>query len=320
MKKLTGILLTVFFGFYAQVSGSTIVDRILVKVNDEIITQSELDVAIAEIRPQLEARYSGEELEAAFREVEEDLLNNLIEEKLIYQKAVELDFLSQLEKQVTAEIQSVMKNNNLKDTDELEMALARDGTSMREFREHVERHVAIRELAGAFIGSRINLLTPEIERYYKNNINDYTAPEEVTLSEIVISTADGVENARNRAEDIYRRLQQGESFATLASQFSQGLTANKGGDIGTYNLEKLNPTRVNVAGLAEGEVSQPLRLEDSYVIYRVDVRKEKSVKPLEEVRYQIMDILYQQKWGPEYDRWMTQLKEAAYIQIFPEVQ
>ncbi|HSW39248.1 MAG TPA: peptidyl-prolyl cis-trans isomerase [Acidobacteriota bacterium] len=320
MKRFTGVMIAVLAGFFAvHAGGSQIIDRILVKVNDEIITLSELNEALGNIRPQLEARFSGERLEQELRKAEEDLLNNLIEEKLIYQKAVELEFIAQIEPQVTAEIQRVIKENNLKDTDELETALARDGQSMKEFRDYIERHVAIRELTGAFVGSRIHLLTPEIERYYKNNIDQFTTPEEVTLSEIVISTSDGVENARSRAEDIYRRLQLGESFATLASQFSQGLTANKGGAIGTYLVQNLNPNRVNIAGLKEGEVSKPLRVEDSYVIYRVDVRKEKTVQPLEEVRSKIMQTLYNQKWGPEYDRWIEQLKEEAYIQVFPEV-
>ncbi len=56
------------------------------------------------------------------------------------------------------------------------------------------------------------------------------------------------------------------------------------------------------------------------MIYRVDARKAPVVRPLEEVKDEIRNKLYQEKRNPEYDRFIAQLREEAYIQIFPEME
>jgi peptidyl-prolyl cis-trans isomerase SurA len=319
MRKLfAGILVALFGGCFAS---AKTVDRIIAKVNDEIITQSELNREMAPIVKELASKYSGEQLDQAIQKAEKQTMDSLIEEKLIYQRAVELEYQAHADTQVTEYIQQLMKDNNLKDTDELEAALAREGKSLKEYREYVERRIVTQQLVNDFINSRISLLTPEIEKYYKNHLSDYTTPEEVTLSEIIIADTDAAPNAETRSNDIYRRLQQGESFTTLANQYSKGPTANTGGNIGTYLLEKLNPDTVKaIAKLKVGEVSQPQKSKEGFVIYRVDARKEAVVRPLEEVKDSIKQILYQQKRNPEYDRFITQLREEAYIQIFPEMK
>jgi peptidyl-prolyl cis-trans isomerase SurA len=319
MRKLfVGVLVTLFG--ICLVAAKT-VDRIIAKVNDEIVTQSELNREMAAIRKDLQAKYSGEQLEQAIQKAEKQAMDSLIEEKLIYQKAVELEYQAHADTQVTEYLQQIMKDNNFKDTDELEEALAREGKSLKEYREYLERRIVTQQLVNDFINARISLLTPEIEKYYKNHLTDYTTPEEVTLSEIIITDSDATPNAETRSKDLYLRLQQGESFTTLASQYSKGPTASTGGNIGSYLLAKLNPDTVKaIAKLKEGEVSQPQKSASGYVLYRLDSRKSSVVRPLEEVKDEIKGKLYQQKRNPEYDRFMTQLREDAYIQLFLEMK
>jgi len=171
------------------------------------------------------------------------------------------------------------------------------------------------------VGSRITLLTPEIEKFYKDHAAEYTVPEEVTLSEIVITGEADDKQAENRINEILRRLQQGEPFASLASQYSKGPTANKGGGIGTYILAKLHPdTVVTIANLKEGDISKPQKLKDGYAIYRIDSRKPATVRPLEEVRNEIRSRLWERKFNPELERYINQLREDAYVQYFSEIK
>ena len=114
---------------------------------------------------------------------------------------------------------------------------------------------------------------------------------------------------------------QGEAFATLASQYSKGPTASKGGGIGTYVTAKLNIEIARaIAQLKEGDVSTVLKTKEGFVIYRVDGRKAAAVTPLEEVKQEIQTRLYRQKFNPELQRFVAQLKEDAYIQIFAEAK
>ena len=318
MKKTVRSILVILF-VVSMVEART-VDRILAKINDEIITQSELSREMEPIRKEIMSKISGPQQEAELKKAEEQILNSLIESALIYQKAVEMEYNAQAEERVDSYIQELMKANNIRDTDELENALAQEGQSLKTYREQIERQIISSDLVNDFINSRINLLTPEIERYYQNHQADFTTPEEVTLSEIILD-ATNAEDAKGRADDIARRINEGESFAVLAGQYSKGTTAGKGGDIGTYIVDKLNPeTREVIANVRDGEISTPQKSNEGFIIYRVDARKPTEVKPLDEVRDTIKNILYQQKRMPEYDRFITQLKEDAYIQIFSEMQ
>jgi peptidyl-prolyl cis-trans isomerase SurA len=307
--------------FYFCCAEAKTVDRILAQVNDDIITMSDLNQEMAPYRQELSSKYSGEELEQALQKAEKQVLDTLVQKKLLYQKAMELGFSSDIESQVSAAIQKVIKDNNLADTEGLEKALEQQGMNLKDFREQYRKEIIVNSLVDYFVASRITLLTPEIEKYYKDHIAEFSSPEEVTLSTIEITFRGDAAEAENRVNDIYRRLQQGESFPTLASQYSNGATASKGGSIGTYLLSKLNADTVKaIAGLKDGEISKPQREKDSYVIYRIDSRKPSIVRPLDEVRNFIKNRLYEQKFNPELERYISQLKEDAYIQYYSEIK
>jgi parvulin-like peptidyl-prolyl isomerase len=205
--------------------------------------------------------------------------------------------------------------------DGLEKALENEGRSLRDFRETIRKQVITDSLVGQFVRSRIAIMSEEVEKYYKDHVSDFSTPEEVSLSEIIVAGGADDKEAENRANDLYSRMQQGESFAALASQYSQGPTANKGGGIGTNILAKWSPEIVAaIAGLKEGEISRPQKFKEGYVIYRVDSRKEVIIRPLDEVRNDIRQLLYDRKFEPEYRRFIAQLKEEAYIQDFSDTK
>jgi parvulin-like peptidyl-prolyl isomerase len=107
----------------------------------------------------------------------------------------------------------------------------------------------------------------------------------------------------------------------LASQYSKGPTAGKGGSIGSYVTGKLNDDIAKaVASVKEGDVTPVLKTADGFVIYKVDTRKVASRRPLEEVKPEIQRRLWDQKYAPELEKFVAQLKEDAYIQIFGEAK
>ncbi len=318
MKSLLWIISVLLFGSFAV--EAEIVDRILAKVNDDIITLSELNREMDMIRMELEAKYTGKQLEEAVQQYEKQLLDRLIEDKLLHQKAVEIGYDANVDStRITAAVEQLMKDNNIPNSDELDLRLSQQGMSMKDLRDQIRDQIMVNDLVGSFVGSRIALLTPEIEKYYKDHAEDYTTPEEVSLSEIIILSEGSDKEAERRAVDLYNRLQKGESFKTLASQYSKGPTANKGGSIGTYMVSKLkSQTMEAIKGLKESDISYPSKTDGGYVIYRIDSRKPKTVKPLEEVREEIKNRLYTSKFNPEYERFIAQLREEAYIQIYSE--
>ena len=319
MKNLTRVVFVVIMA--VGMTNAETVDRIIAKINDEIITLSELRREMEPYRREIMGKVPVTQLEQVLKETEERVLDSLIEAALIYQKAIELEYDAHVEEDVTSYIRQIMKENNFRDTEEFENALAQEGQSLISFRESIERQAVSEALVYEFINARISLLTPEIERYYQNHLADFSSLEEVTLSEIVLDATQGVSEAESLAFEIADRVRHGESFAILARQYSKGSTAGKGGEIGTYDVNKLNAEiRKMLVDVEEGHISAPQKTDEGIILYHVDARKPVVVKPLDEVRDEIRNILYQQKRNPEYERFIIQLKEDAFIQIFPEMQ
>ncbi len=300
---------------------SRTVDRIVAQVNDDIITLSDMNREMADVRQELATKYTGDQLDQEVKKAEKMVLDDLIRQKLLLQKATELGFGANVELQVTAAIENIRKQNNIKDMQEFERALAQQGMTMVGFRERLRRQIITESLVQEMVSSRITLLSQEIDKYYKDHAADYTNPEEVTLSEIMIPLEGDPAAAEAKAKEIHASLSKGESFAALATQYSKGPTASKGGNIGTYLTAKLNPAITNaIANLKDGEFTAVEKTADAFVIYRVDSRKAAVVRPLEEVRDEIRNNLWRQKFNPEFERFVAQLKDEAYIQIFGETK
>ena len=321
MKNALWTVLIILCGFCT--AEARIVDRIYAQVNDDIITLSDVNRRVAEIRRQLSTQYRGEKLEQAVQAEKEKVLDSLIQQKLLVQKAIELGIDADVEPKVSSEIQRIMKQYNIDTTEKFEEALEEQGSNLRDFREMIRNEIMADNIIQIFVRSRITLMTGEVEKYYKDHAYEFATPEEVSLSEIVITAQaeGGDEGARNRANDLYERLKNGESFSSLVSRYSKGATANTGGSIGSNQIEKWHPDIARaIKGLETGEVTEPQKTKEGYVIYRVDARKHSIVPPLEEVEDEIKNRMYMEKYLPELDRYVSRLKEEAYIQIYPETE
>lgn len=319
MKHAFWTVLIILFSFCN--TEAKIVDRIYAQVNDDIITLSDVNRRLDAIRRELATQMKGEQLEKAIRDAEGSVLDGLIEDKLLIQKAIELGVDADVEPNVSSQIQQIMKENNIDNRDDFERALEEQGTNYQDFHDLVQDQMMQNAIIDYFVRSRITLMKSDVEQYYKNHATDFATPEEISLSEITVTVAaEGSEAAaESRARDIYNRLKQGESFAELASRYSRGATASKGGSIGSNLLEKWHPDIVKaIAGLESGDITEPQKTSGGYVIYRVDSRKHSIVPPLEEVELQIKQLIYNERFEPELERYINRLKEEAYIQIYSE--
>jgi peptidyl-prolyl cis-trans isomerase SurA len=305
------------------VAEARVVDRIYAQVNEDIITLSDINRKMEGYRREYASRMSGEELEEALEGLKANILDTLIQEKLLVQKAIELGLDADVEPTVSSEIQRTMQEYNMETMEQFEDALENQGTNLRDFRELIRNQVMAVNIIEIFVRSRITLMTSEVEKYYKNHGTEYANPEEVALSEIIITaSAEGSRDAaEKRAWDLYERSKKGESFSSLASRYSKGASANNGGSIGNNLLEKWHPDIVKaISGLESGDVTEPQPTNGGFVIYRVDDRVPSVVPPLEDIRDQIKQKMYDDKFQPELQRFVTRLKEEAYIQIYSETE
>ena len=152
MKSLLWAIPIVLFAFFSAPAKT--VDRIVAQVNDDIITLSELNRETTEFRKDLESKYTGQQLAQWIQKAEQQSLDTLINEKLLYQKGEELGFNADVDSKVSAEVQRLVKEINFKDTEELEKYFEEAGRSLREYRESMKKQIIMRDLIYAFVDSR----------------------------------------------------------------------------------------------------------------------------------------------------------------------
>jgi hypothetical protein len=318
---LTLIVLSLFAPVWAQEEGPTVLDEIVAKVNFEIITLTDLKQTLADRRFELtQGSNDLAQTEKKFQAEKPGLLKTMIQNKLMLQKASEFGLDSGVEPDVVTYLEDWRKETGVPSLEILDQYLQQRGSSLQRFKEKIKSNLITQAVYENLIYPKITLLTAEVEAYYEDNEAEFAVPAKVELGEILflIEGKDRRE-VQAKAEQVLARLQKGDSFEELAKEFSEGPTASKGGQIGSFNRGTMNPALEDVAFTLEvGEISGIIESDFGFQIIKVLDRSEATLKPLSEVRPRITQILYQKKAVPEIERFLKQLIQDSYIYVSPK--
>lgn len=304
-----------------EAKGPRILDEIVAKVNNEIITLTDLNRSLRQLRLALEQDVQNrQELEREYERRRRGVLKTIIQNKIMIQRAEELGMTADIDLDVSAYLEEMRKEAGIPSLDVLDQYFRQRGSSLAEYRQNVKEQMITRALLQNLVYSKITLLTSEVEAYYKEHLDRFTVPAEVHLAEILFLT-EGKNKAevRRKAEEVSRRLKEGEDFEALAREYSDGPTASRGGDIGTFPRGSMNPALEQVVfDLPEGAVSAVIESDYGYQIVKVLHHKPATAKPMSDVRPQIAEALYQRKAEPEVQEFLKHLYEESYIYVAPK--
>ena len=300
-------------------AGAEIKEQIVAVVNDEIITYSELDKILSPIFEQYERIYSGAELFSMLQKARRDVLEQLTEEKLILAEAEKQSIREQMGDEFAKEVERSIAEIKSKfpSEDVFLKKLEREGMTLEEFRSKQEERTLVRAMLIKEISSKCHVSPGEVRDYYKNNSGEYGEKEKVHVSQIWIKNdPGGAEEAENKANEIFKKLEAGEPFADLAKKYSQGPYAGRGGEWGFISRGHWNSELEEAAfALEPGKHSGIVKSTLGYHIILLQERKPPSVKPLDEVYAEIESKLFQEKAARKRKEWISQLKSRAYISI-----
>ena len=298
-----------------------IIERILVKVNGEIITQSDLeDRQIAAIRARGVQPSTNAELFQLLEEVTPGVIGNLVEELLLIERGKELGY--QLSDDQFRDFLDNLKEENGIETDEefIELLDRQEGMSLDDFRRLTERQMLASQVQSIEILNRVAITDVEAREYYEAHIDEFTEPASVTLREIIIGMprtggllAD--QRARTRANGVMERLSEGEDFATVASEVSDAPSARNGGLIGPFQLNEIAETiQELIATLEVGGVSDLRRTPQGYQILLLEDLTDDTARPFEDVRNQISESVFNDRRQDEYAKYLDELRDEAIIE------
>jgi len=321
-RLLLVILLFSVFLLFSYWARGEVLEQIVAQVNNSIITLTQYNQEKDSIYKELQMRYKGEEFEEKYNRAKKMLLPHLIDELLLIQKAEEFGMAEDLELEANAYVEDMMKKNNIPNLDALKQEMARAGIQYSDYYSNLRKQILVSRLKGAMVRQKVKIMTDDIEKYYNDHIEKYTIPETVELEEIVMYTEDKEESEiRIKMEDVRRKLFQGKNFNELAKVDSDGPTAEKGGNIGSFPISSLSPIIAKaVAGLKEGQTSDIIHADFGFEIVRLVKRTMPQKRPLKDVRDEIEDQLFRGQINPILNNYVEELKEESYIFVFPEFQ
>lgn len=304
--------------------GKRVVEEIIVRVNNEIITSSELTRAKQALLRELTEECEGctqEQVHAKFIEREKDVLRDLIDNALLVQRAKEVGTIN-VEPDVVRRLDAIRQQNNFPDMETLEREVVRAGWVWEDFKNNIRNALLSERIIQREVGREMNFTREEVQKFYDENKEKFNRPETVVLEEIFVSTANRSEEEipglEQRAGLLLERVRRGEDFNELAKRYSDGSTAKDGGQLGVFQRGQLAPELEDVVfAMRRGEVTSVMPTRSGYLILRVAERFDQGLQPLEKVENEIANALYMQKLQPALRRYLTWLREEGYVMVRP---
>jgi len=251
-----------------------------------------------------------------------DLINVLINSKLLYQKAVESGF-KVTDEEVQTEFQKIAKT--FKDDAEMNAALAAQNTDRAALEKNLSETMVMSKFVEESVNKKVAVTQEELAKYYSSNPTEFHHPDLVRSSHILIrpagDTPEQDAKAKERAESLLARIKKGEDFARLAKENSVDASASQGGDIGLMSKEALDPDYAEAAFSLPVGGLKVAKSQFGYHVIKVTEKKDEGVSTLEEVKEGLTEFLKSQKAQEELNKFVTELRNKAKIEILiPSLQ
>lgn len=331
-KTLAALVLVALAGATGR---AEILEQVLVKVNGDIITKTELEARqVAAIRQRNRTQVTTNdlrndaELKKVLDEVTPQLIVDAVDELLVMQRGRELGY-KMGDDQFNQIVANIRKENKLEDEAQFEAALKQEGLTLAELRKSIERNMIMQRVQQVEVFGRIAITEDETRAYYNAHPTEFTTPSSITIRELTVDVPTEQQGAnaqaafsallddaaKAKAEALRKRALAGEDFAKLVEEASDSPSKANGGLIGPLNTEELNPqVRDLLAGMKVGGVSEPLRSQRGYQLLKLESRSEVKTLGYDEARDQIANKVFATKRQGEVEKYLKRLRAQAIIE------
>jgi peptidyl-prolyl cis-trans isomerase SurA len=308
-----------------------IIEQILVKVNGEIITKTELEQRqVSALRSRTQGKQLDPEslknddtLKKALADLTPQIIVNAVDELLLLQRGKELG-LKLGDDQFKAVVANIRKEQNLTDDAKFAQALAQEGMTMDDLRKQLERQMLIEQVQRQEVGSKLSITEEEARQYYAKHPEEFTESASVTLREIFIEVptdaGGGVnvakdDEAKKQIEDIRARALKAEDFTKLVAEVSTSPSKANGGLIGPFSHADMSPQLLAlVEKMKAGDITQPIRTPKGYQLFKLETMKAQAVQPFDSVRDLIADKVAGARTQVEMRKFLGRLRAQAIIE------
>lgn len=286
-------------------------------VNGEKIPQEELNHKLTLIKQR--AASAGQQLdEQRLANLKEDIVNNMVEKELLYQKSQDLGITVDTE---TIDSQMQQFKQQFPDENQYKEQLSALGYTEELLRGEIEKNMAIQQLIEQEIAANVSISDEELKAYYEENPDQFETPEQVKARHILIKTDEEADEAEKQAakekiQEIAKRLDNGEKFSEVAKEESECPSSERGGDLGYFSQgQMVKPFEEAAFSLAVGDVSDIVETRFGYHLIKAEDKKAADKKSFDEVKENLKEQLEQQKIKGKLPSYVENLKEDSDIDI-----
>jgi peptidyl-prolyl cis-trans isomerase SurA len=307
---------------WAQAKG-TVVEEIVARVNNEIITLSDYQKADQALQEEVAQSCQGctpDKVQTEYKEQQKDLLRGLIDQALLVERAKDMDIT--VDTELIKTLDEIRKQNNLPTMEDLEKAVESSGMGWEDYKTQQRNKLLTQEVVRREVSGRMDIGPEQVREFYEAHKTEFDLPEQVVLAEIFLSTAgrsgEEVAAVRTKADDLHSRLEKGQDFTQLATRYSEGSTAKDGGNIGTFQRGQLDKALEDaVFALNKGQVTDVIETKTGFEIFKVVDHFQAGLQPLTKVQEQIQNKLYMEKMEPAMRDYLAELREESYVMVKP---
>jgi peptidyl-prolyl cis-trans isomerase SurA len=298
---------------------TAVVEEIVAKVNNRIVTASEFDERQKALFSQISQEHPGPGLSEELQEAQEVLLANIITEALLLERATAIFDMARIRNTL---IEDFKKQQNIPGDAELDKALQDQRMSRKELEDHLIRITVPNEIINYDVRRKISVSETEMKGYYASHRPRWETPETVSFREIVLLYEVGTRaEERERATRIAAEARGEADFADLVTQHSEAGTREVQGLIGPIPVRDLQSAlAAALKGLEPGQISDPVDTGHSLHILRLETRAAASVKPFDAVRDEVHDAVREEKFRPRFDAYLRRLWKENHIEVMPKYE
>jgi peptidyl-prolyl cis-trans isomerase SurA len=294
----------------------TVVEDVIVHVNDQIISRSDLERAVQQLAQEDQQNNASP---AEIAERQKNMLRDMIDQQLLLSRAKELNL--NVDADVIRQLDDIRKQYKMDGLEELEKAARAQGISFEDFKAQIRNRLLTQQVVRDEVGRRLQMTQSQEQAYYEAHKQEFAQPEQIRLSEILIPTAADatdavVAQAQAKANEVAAKLKAGDKFEDLAKTYSGGQTAAQGGDLGMYKRGALAKVLEDQTfDLKAGESTAPIRTRQGFVILKVTEHPAAGIPPLKDVEQQVQEAMYTEQMQPALRAYLTKLREDSYVEI-----
>lgn len=343
MKKLSLVL--VALACLPAFADGQVVEEIIARVNNQIITRSEFERSKDQLKEEVKQQVPKDP-DKAYADRVKDILRDLIDQQLLLDKGKDLSITGDTE--LIKKLDQMRKDMKLDSLEALEKEATKQGVSWEDFKQNMRNQIITQKVIGGEVSAKLSVPNEEIQKFYDEHKSEMEQPEYIRLSEILVAPrpstpsitlapdpsaagsapeqppvdeaakqaadAAALSAAEAKANDLLKQIHDGASFEDIAKKYSDGPSAADGGALGMFKRGQLaKELEDKTFAMKAGNVTEVIRTKQGYVLLKVVDHQQAGIPPMKDVLPKIQDALYYEKLQPALRAYLTKLREEAYI-------